>query len=231
MENLNYFQNWSEVFISSIQELWIQIVSYTPELISAIIVLIIGLIIASILGKISHKLFTYAKVDFLMDKILVKQELEKIGLKFNFADLASGIIKWFFIIATLIAVFDILKVPQITKFLQTIALYIPNVLIAIFILAAGLILGKFVSNLVTDGLGAAKIEEHAVGLLSKIAKWAIIIFSIMAALTQLGIADDLIKILFTGFVAAISLASGLAFGLGGKNKAAELLEKINQKSQ
>ncbi|MEA2006834.1 MAG: hypothetical protein U9O20_01600 [Patescibacteria group bacterium] len=231
MENLNYFQNWSDTFVASTQKLWLQAVAFIPELISALIVLVIGLLIAAVFGRIARKIFTYTKIDYLMEKMKIKQELEKIGLKFQFTNLAGSIVKWFFIIAVWIAVFDILNVPQITDFLKTIALYIPNVLVAVIVLAIGLILGNFVSKIVNDGLDAAKIQKDTASLLASISKWAIIIFSLMAALTQLGIASDLIKILFTGFVAAISLASGLAFGLGGKNKATEWLEKINRKSQ
>ncbi|MEA1925730.1 MAG: hypothetical protein U9M90_00590, partial [Patescibacteria group bacterium] len=218
---------WTDVLISSMQGLWMNIAAFIPELLSALFVLFIGLIIATAFSKVTHRLFT--KVDPFMEKTGVKEELEKIGLKFSLADLAGRVVKWFFIIATLIAVFDILNIPQITEFLGTVVLYIPNVFVAVIILAIGLIVGRLVFSAVRSGLETAKMRRATVDTLAKIAKWAIVIFALMAALTQLGVASDLIKILFTGFVGALSLAGGLAFGLGGKDKAAQWLTKINHK--
>lgn len=227
MNNVSFFQDWGDMFIASSQNLWLKVVAFLPEILSAIAILILGLIIAGIFAKIVKKSFDLLRIDHFLEKMKVKEELSQIGLKFNFSDLASKLIKWFFIIATWIVVFNVLNVPQITEFLETIALYIPNVLVAVIILAIGLILSNFISKLIINGLDAAKINKEAISLLSKIAKWAIIVFSLMAALTQLKVAADLISILFTGFVAALSLAGGLAFGLGGKEKARKLLEKLD----
>ena len=221
------FNEWGDVFVVSIQDLWLRIVSFLPELLSALVILIIGLIIASIAGKIVKKVSGYLKIDALMRKIKVKEELEGLGLKFEFGTVLGKIVKWFFIIATLIAVADVLKIPQITQFLERIALYIPNVLVAVIILAIGVVGSRLAYDAIKKGTETFRLSSSTAKILATVAKWAIIIFTGMAALVQLGVATDMIRILFTGIVVALSLAAGLAFGLGGRKKAEEVIDKLN----
>lgn len=223
------FSGWGDIFIVSVQDLWFKIVSFLPELLSALIILILGLIIASIAGKIVKKLAGYLKIDSLMKKIKVKEELEGLGLKFEFGTVLGKIVKWFFLIATLIAVADVLKIPQITQFLEKIALYIPNILVAVIILAIGVVVARLAYDAIKKGTETFRLSSYTAKILASVAKWAIIIFTGMAALVQLGVATDMIRILFTGMVVALSLALGLAFGLGGRKKAEEIIDKINTK--
>lgn len=223
------FNEWGDIFVVSIRDLWYKIVVFLPEILSALIILIIGLIIASIAGKIVKKVSGYLKIDTLMEKLKVKQEIEKLGLKFEFGTVLGKIVKWFFLIATLIAVADVLRIPQITQFLEKIALYIPNILVATIILAIGVVVARIAYDTIKKGTETFRLSSYTAKILATIAKWAVIIFTGMAALVQLGIATDMIRILFTGIVVAFSLAGGLAFGLGGKKKAEEIIEKINTK--
>jgi hypothetical protein len=222
------FNEWGNIFVASIQNLWANIISFLPELVSALVILIAGLIIASIVGKIVKKVSDYLKVDSLMGKLRVKEELEGLGLKFEFGNVVGKVVKWFFIIATLIAVADVLKIPQLTQFLEKIALYIPNVLVAIVILAIGLVVGRFAYDTIKKGTETFRLSSYTAKMLAVVAKWSIIVFTVMAALVQLGVASDMIRILFTGVVVAVSLATGLAFGLGGKKKAEEVIDKLTR---
>lgn len=225
------FSEGGDIFITSTQNLWFKIISFLPEILSAIVILIVGLIVASLAGKIIKKLSDYLKIDSLMEKMKVKEELDKLGLKFNFGTVVSKIVKWFFIVATLIAVADVLKIPQITQFLEKVVLYIPNVLVAVVILAIGIIVGRLAFDGIKKGTETFKMSPHTAQILATIAKWSIIVFTVMAALVQLGVASDMIQILFTGLVVMVSLAGGLAFGLGGKKKAEEVIEKITRHNQ
>lgn len=226
----SYSSDWSEIFIVSLQNLWIKTTFFIPELVGALVILIIGLIIASVLGKLAKKLVGYTRIDKLMEKAGIIRGLQNAGIKLNLAVFIGKIVKWFILIATLIAIADILRIPQITEFLKEIIFYIPNVIVAVIILAIGLLLGALVQNMIEKTLKASKLTEASGKLLANIAKWAIIIFTAMAALIQLGIAASLIEILFTGLVAMLALAGGLAFGIGGKEKAARFLEEISKKS-
>ena len=229
--NVTELGSWSDILVTSMQNLWFNIASFLPEILSALIILIVGLIIASVAGKVVKKIFEYLRVDSLMKKIGIKEEMEKMGLKFEFGLVVGKIVKWFFVIATLIAVADVLKIPQITQFLERVVLYLPNVLVAVVILAIGIILARFAYDAIQKGTETFKMSSETARLLSTVSKWAIIVFTVMAALVQLGVASDMIRILFTGVVIMVSLAGGLAFGLGGKNKAAEVIDRISKSDQ
>jgi len=135
-------------------------------------------------------------------------------------------VKWFFVIATLVVVSDLLGWREATSFLQRVLSYVPQVLIAVFIMLAGIVLGNFVGKVVCSAVDAARLSSGS--FLAGIARWAIYVFSFMAALVQLDIAEELIQILFTGFVAMLALAGGLAFGLGGRGHAEHLINQIRK---
>jgi len=130
------------------------------------------------------------------------------------------------ILVFLMAATDILKLVQVTNFLNSIILYLPNVVVAAVILAVAFLVANFVYAVVKGSTKVAGIVSAT--LLATVAKWAIVIFGFLAALIQLGIASSLINTLFIGLVAMLALAGGLAFGLGGKDEAAAILKKIRQ---
>ncbi len=226
---MNYFQSWNEAITASVQNLWAQIIAFVPSLFGALLVLIIGLILSSILSKLAHKLVQLTKVDSLVHKIDGAKKMDEMGVKINIANLIAWLVKWFFIVVTLIAVVNILKLTEVSKFLQDVANYIPNVAVAIIILAIGLVVGQFIHDVVEKSAKASKITTHTAHSLSAIAKWALVIFALMASLTQLKVAPELIQILFTGLVAMLALAFGLSFGLGGKEQASKWLDKITMR--
>lgn len=225
---MNYFQNWNDAIVASFQNLWAKIIAFVPELLAALVVLVIGLVLASVLSKLAKKLVDMTKVDKLIHKVDAASKLEEAGLKISFSGMLAWIVKWFFIIITLIAVVDILKLEQVNSFLNDIAMYVPNVVVAVIILAIGLVLGQFIYDVVEKSAKASKVTKHTADMLAVVAKWAIIIFTLLAALVQLGVATNLIEILFTGLIAMLALAFGLAFGLGGKEHASKWLEKVSK---
>jgi hypothetical protein len=105
-------------------------------------------------------------------------------------------------------------------------LYLPNVVVAVIILATVFIVGNLVYTIVKGSTRAAGVMSAT--LLATISKWAIITFGILASLIQLGIATSLVSTIFIGLVAMLSLAGGLAFGLGGKEEAQLILRKLRE---
>ena len=218
--------DYVEIIRSAFINLWATIMLFLPKLLLAIVVFLIGLLVANILKRAVIRLVEVLRVDELIEKLDVKDEFTKIGLKLDIAGFLGWIVKWFIIIFALIAAADVLEWDQITVFLNQVVGYIPNVLIAVVILLVGTILSNFVYGVIKSAVKVANMES--VTFLAGVAKWSIIVFSFMAALVQLGIAESLIQVLFTGFVAMIALAGGLAFGLGGREQAARVLEKLRR---
>lgn len=226
---MNYLQTWNEAITASLQNFWNQIISFVPSLLAAIVVLVLGLILSQVLSKLAKRLVELTKVDGLLHKIDSVKKLEEVGLKVSISNLISWIVKWFFIIVTLTAVVDIMHLTEVTRFLQDVARYIPNVVVAVIILAIGLVVGQFVHDVVEKSAKASHLTAHTSHMLSSIAKWSLVIFALMASLTQLQVATELIQILFTGLVAMLALALGLSFGLGGKEHASKWLDQMKKK--
>lgn len=219
-------QTWGEAITISLIGLWERFLSFLPALIGAIIIFVIGWIVASILGKLIEKLIKSLKVDHALEKIGFNKKLSEVGISGSTSELIGGIIKWFLILVFLMAATDILGLSQVTIFLNSIIFYIPNVVVSVVILAIAFLVGNFVYNVVKGSTRAAGVMSAT--LLATISKWAIIIFGILAALIQLGIATSLVSTIFIGIIAALALAAGLAFGLGGKDEAAMILRKLRE---
>lgn len=216
----------TEVLQGPLLSLWDTIVAYLPNLIGAIVVFLLGVIVALVLRSVVVQVIKFLRVDDLAQKLDIRAQFERVGIRLHIGNLLGWIVKWFFIIVALIAATDILGWEQLTAYLQEIVLFIPNVIIAVIILLAGILLGNFVQGVVKSAVEAAQLASA--DFLSGVSKWAILIFSFMAALVQLEIAPDLIRVLFTGLVFMVALAGGLAFGLGGRDQAERFLARLKK---
>jgi hypothetical protein len=223
---MNPVQTWGEAISGSLIDLWTRFIGFLPALIGAILVFFLGLIVAVALGKAAEKLIGVIKVDQLVDKMKLGEKFKGTGLHLSISRFFGELVKWFLILVFLMAATDILGLNQVTSFLNSVILYIPNLVVATIILAIAFILGNFVYNIVRHSTKAAGIVSAT--LLATISKWSIIIFGILAALVQLGIAVSLVNTIFIGVIAALSLAVGLAFGLGGRDEAAGILKKLHE---
>lgn len=218
--------NWLDIIASSFQTSWIAVMGFVPNLIGALIVLIIGLIVAAGLGRLIKQLVDTLKVDQLLVKMGVKETFERAGLRLDSGAFLGALVRWFVIIAFLLAVADILSLSEVTAFLRDVLLYIPNIIIAAVIMLAAVLLSNVLRQIVkatVTGSGLASAD-----FLASLTSWSILVFAFLAALIQLGIAPSLINTLITGFIAMLAIAGGLAFGLGGKEHAAKLLEKMRE---
>ncbi|MFO0704865.1 MAG: hypothetical protein U0517_02740 [Candidatus Andersenbacteria bacterium] len=205
------------------------IIEFLPEVLAALFVVIIGWILAVLLGKLVRKLLSFTRVDKALDKVGFKQIREETGLELSVARFVGDLVKWFLIIVSVLAAADILQLGEISIFLRSILLYFPNVVVAVVIVIIGVLIGNFVQKIVLGAGRTAKLPS--IPLIAAFARWSVIVFSVLAALVQLQVAASLIQILFTGIVAMIAIAGGLAFGLGGKDYANHLMEKFRRTAE
>jgi small-conductance mechanosensitive channel len=223
-QTYSYFSNLGDVTVASLQAVWYRFLQFLPNLIGAIIILIVGWVIASALGSLVRRLVERTGVDNVVER-------SGLNNRFNFSPkyhllsrTIGALIKWFIIIATLIAVASALNLPQITDFLNQVVSYIPRAIVAVAILTIGILAADFVFNLISRTLTASQLPVRHQKTIASVAKYAIIVFSVMAALTQLNIVPQLIEIAFGGIV----LALALAFGLGGREEASRFLQRMRQ---
>jgi len=218
---------FAQVVQFSLLDLWGRMIEIIPDLIGALIIVLVGFIIAPILGGIVKKVVDILRVDELSERMGLKEMMRGYSENFSVSLILGKLVKWFFILAFIMAAADVLGWTRVTMFLNEIVFYIPQVLIAVIILVFGVIAGNFCSALVTKTLKGSNTPVEKPELMGNITKWALILFAALAALLQLGIAPSLIQILFAGIV----LAMALAFGLGGRKKAEELLDNVCPKAK
>lgn len=199
------------------------IVSFVPKIIAGTIVLLIGIVIASIVKQVVLGVFKALRIESFLKQYSVPEAKEE----FNWAHIFSEIARWFVIIIFLLPTADIWGLPRVATVLNEFLLYLPNVLVSAIIALVGFVLAKLAHNLVLASVKG--ISSHAAHTVASTVHWAINVFIILAVLNQLGVASDLIRILFTGFVAMVAIAGGIAFGLGGQNSAKEVVEEIKNK--
>ncbi len=207
------------------QGLGVEILKFLPKLVLAVIIFIAGWVVATVLADVVSKVFKAIKIDSVLESAGAKDLLNKAGFELNSGAFFGGIVKWFVVIGFLVAALDIFNLQSVNSLLTTvITQFIPNIAIASLILIIGAFLADFVQKVMA---GAAKaVDAKASGFVGGIARWAIWTFTIIAALTQLNIANQILSTLVTGLVAMLALAGGLAFGLGGKDAAARYIEKL-----
>jgi hypothetical protein len=223
---MNSVQTWGEAITLSLLNLWERFVNFLPALVGAILVFVAGWIVAVALGKAVEHIVKVIRIDDVVEKAGTKGRLRKAGVELNIAKFFGGLVKWFLILVFLMAATDILHLVQVTSFLNSIVLYLPNVIVAAVILAIAFLIGNFAYAVIKGSTKVAGIVSAT--LLATVAKWAIVIFGLLAALIQLGVASSLINTIFIGFIAMLALAGGLAFGLGGKDEAALILKKLRR---
>ena len=223
---MNQIQTWGEAISFSLVDLWVRFVNFLPTLIGALLVFLLGLIAASVLGKVVERIIRTIKVDQAVEHMSISEKIKEHGIDISISTFLGKVVQWFLVLVFLMAATDILGLSQVTSFLNSIVVYLPNVIVATIILTIAFLLGNLVFIIVRSSTRAAGVMSAT--LLATIVKWSIIIFGILAALIQLGIAVSLVNTIFIGLVAAISLAAGLAFGLGGREEAAQILKKLRE---
>lgn len=219
-------ESWLNVLRASLQNLWLTVANFLPSLIGALAVFIVGLIVAAVLDKLVERLIYYLKLDALLRKLGVEQVVERANMKLNSGKFLGRLVYWFFVIAFLLAASDILGFFTLSNFLKDVLNYVPNILVAVLILLAALLLANFLRGLVRAAVMSAGL--HNARGLGAVAWWVVMIFGLLTALVQLGVAVSIINTLITGLIAMLALAGGLAFGLGGKDSAAEALRAVRE---
>lgn len=222
---MNFLQVWGIVLNESLLNLWYGFISFIPGLLGAIIIFVVGWLIGSLVGKAIAQLFETIKVNKLFDSAGFSNFAEKFGFKVSIGKVVGVIVKWFIIIVFLMASLQIIGLTQVNDFLrETVLYYLPNVVIAALVLVIASVIADAMRQVISASAKAANIKSA--NMLGTIALYAIWIFAFIIALSELGIATAFMQILFTGFIAALAIALGLSFGLGGKDAASRAIEHI-----
>ncbi len=220
-------QTWGNTITGSFEGIWGGLVAFLPNFIVAIVIFIIGWIVAALIGRLIAQVVKALKLDVALEQAGFGKVVKRAGFNLDSGAFIGGLVKWFVVVAFLVAAFEVLGLNQVNVFLQSVVLlYLPQVIVAVLIMLVAIVIADALRKVVVGSARAAGVTSA--NLLGTITKWSIWIFALLAALVQLGIAVGFIQTLFTGVVVALSLAFGLAFGLGGQEAAARAIEKVRQ---
>jgi hypothetical protein len=219
--------DWSNVLLASFENVMTGVLAFVPNLIIAILIIIFGWVVAAGLAKVIEQIIKSLKLDKALASAGLDSIVAKSGFKLNSGKFLGELVKWFTIIVFFITAFEVLGLRQVNDFLMGVVVgYIPQVIAAVLILLVSVLIADALQKTVVASSKAAGID-HA-NFLGSVTKWSIWIFASLAALVQLGIGAIFIQTLFTGVVISLSVAFGLAIGLGGKEVAAEALQKMKK---
>jgi hypothetical protein len=147
--------------------------------------------------------------------------LKKGNLKTTASMVVSGLVYWLIMIMVLVMVVNALGLPKASDILTSLFAYVPKVISALLVLVVAMFLANFVSGIVRTAAGNSNLPKPEI--FAGISRWAIIIFAVLISLGELGIGTLLVTTTFNIILGGVCLALALAFGLGGKDAAAKLL--------
>jgi hypothetical protein len=218
---------WDTLIAEPIRQMLTRILAYLPILLGALLILIVGWLIAKAIRRIVDWLLNALHFDTLADKAGISEVLKKGQMKTNARGIISGLVYWLIMIMVLVMTVDALGLPKASDVLASLFAYVPNVIAALLVLVVAMFLASFVSGIVRVAAGNANLPKPEI--LAGITRWAIIIFAVTISLVELGVAPLLVTTTFNIILGGIALALALAFGLGGKDAAARYLEELKEK--
>lgn len=221
------FTTWADVLSQSFQSLFFGLVTFIPNLVVAIIIFIIGWLVGVGFGRVVAQVIDALRVDQALKATGLEKVLSRAGVELSAGKFLGFLVKWFFIIVFLVASLDVLHLTTVNLFISDVVLgYLPQVIVAVLILLVAAVIAEAARRVIEGSAKAASL--HAAGFLGKVAQYAIWTFALLAAMAQLNIASAFVQTLFTGVVIAVSLALGLAFGLGGQKAAEHYIDRLQE---
>ncbi len=218
--------NWTTNIADSWNTIWARFVNFLPNLIGAIIILVVGWIVGLLVALVLDRFFRIIGLQTLFEKAKVEDILKKANIEKDGSALLASVAKWIIYLVAFIAAANVLQLTNVASFLDSILAYVPNVVAAGAILLIGLVIANFLGNVIRASMTAGGFGSPEA--VSSVVRYAIIIFTFLAVLYQLGLASALIQTMFVGLVAFLAIAGGLAFGLGGKDAAKEFVDKVKK---
>lgn len=221
--------NMGEAMMTSLAAALALFLGAIPKVIGFLIILIIGWIIAAALAGAVAALLRAVRFNDLAKRSGFSDFVHKMGVQTDSAGVLATLAKWFVRLIVLVVAFDALGLPAVSQVLQQLLLWLPNLVVALVMLVIAGLAANALASLVRGAAAEAGLSNP--DLLSNVARMAVWAFGIVIAVNQIGIATTLVNTLFMGFVAALALALGLSFGLGGRETAAEIVRNWYTRGQ
>jgi len=215
---------WRITIADSFDKFLGKVITFLPNLLAMITILIIGFLIAWIVKKLIFRFLKAIQFDKVSERWGLVEVLSKGGLTYSPASLLSRFFYWIIVLITLIMGINALDVPATQNFIAQFFNYLPHLFAAILILIVGYLIAVFLGQAAL--IAAVNAQMESARLLGRSVRWFIIILSLTMALYHLGIAEKVIIAAFTIIFGGIVLALSIAFGWGGRELAKDFLERL-----
>jgi len=225
-------QSWVDVIMHSLMSILDSVIGFIPNLVGAILLLIVGIAIAKVLEFAVEKIISIVKLDSVLKKIEIDRYLQRAGIALDSGKFFGAITYWIILIIFVVGITDILGLPALSFFITSALQWVFTSLIAaILILLITAFLAQTLKQIVNASVKGARL--HSAKFLGSATWWIVMIFGAIAALNQFGVETALLEGALMSVVVAvpvaIGLAFGLAFGLGGKKQAEQILDRLEDK--
>jgi mechanosensitive ion channel-like protein len=221
--------DWAQALMTSVAAALAILLGAIPKVIGFAVILIIGWLIASALAAAVTALLRAVKFNDLAQRAGISGFVQKMGVHTDAAGFLASLVKWFVRLIVLVTAFDALGLPAVSQVLQQILLWLPNLVVALVVLVIGGLAANALASLVRGATAESGLGNP--DLLATIARVAVWAFAIVIAVNQIGIATTIVNTLFMATVGAVAVALALAFGLGGRDTAAEIVRGWYERGQ
>jgi len=218
---------WKGAMVDSLNKFLGKVITFLPNLLAMITILIIGFLIAWVVKIILLRFLKAVHFDRASERWGLAQILSKGGMAYSPANLLSRFFYWVIVLITLILGINALEVAATQNFIARFFNYLPNLFAALLILVVGYLIAIFLGQATL--IAAVNAQMETARLLGRAVRWFIIILSLTMALYHLGIAEKVIIVAFTIFFGGLILALSVAFGWGGRDLAKNFLEKLSER--
>ena len=214
--------DWATALTTSLATALSLFLGAIPRIIGFVVILVIGWLIASALAAGVAALLRAVRFNVLAQNAGIQGFINNMGLRTDASGFLANIVKWFVRLIVLVVAFDALGLPAVSNVLQQFLLWIPNLVVAVVVLVIAGLAANALSNLVRGSTAQAGFDNpDTLATIARVAVWS---FGIVVAVNQIGVAQELVNTLFMGFIGALALAAGLAFGLGGRDTAGQIVQ-------
>jgi len=213
-----------DIFVASLTSFWTELASFIPQLLGAIIALVLGWMLAKLARTGVMRLLTLLKFDKATEKSGLESFMKHAELELSVASVIGNLVYWLIILVMIVTVANSLGLSMVAELFNKVVLYIPNVIVAILVLVFGTILARFINRMVFAWLNNMEFEGALT--VSTFSEYAMLVFVFFMAMEQLQIANELLTAAFIISFGAVGLAFAIAFGLGAKDWAGKVVEKV-----
>ncbi|HAF00313.1 MAG TPA: hypothetical protein DCO68_12355 [Methylophilaceae bacterium] len=216
-----------DIFLASLNQFWVQMVNFVPRLLAVLVILFFGWIVAKLVRGGIKRLLVLTQFDQFAEKSGLEAFMNSGNFNVTLSGIISQVVYWLVILLFVITGANSLGLTEVAGLLHELAAYLPHIIVAIIVVIFGTLFARFMNRLVFAWLHSIKFE-YALSVSTSV-EYGIQILAVFVALEQLGIGMQLINSLFVIVFGAIFLALALAFGLGGKEWAAKMIDELTDK--